>query len=185
MALLFVRHGSSSLNAGDPSDPRDMFRGWTSVPLSDFGRQTVRQTAAWFIGKPIHMLISSDMPRAAETAQMVGETIGIQPTLDQRLRPWHIGVLTGQVITPELKDYINKLQTADQNTPVPDGEAYNDFVQRYGSILPDLLRAGQQQNVVVVAHHRNALALSHMLYNKEPATEGPPDPGGIAAVTNE
>jgi len=181
--LYFVRHASTELNAGDPADPRDMFRGWTQAPLSDFGRKTTRQTAAWFRNRPVDAIISSDLPRAAETAQQIGQMVGIQPTFDPRLRPWHIGQLTGQLITPKLKEYVNDLQTKRQNEPVPGGEAYNDFLQRYGSALPEILQAAQQQNIVMVAHHRNSLSLAQLLYGKPTQTQGPPDPGGIALIT--
>lgn len=184
MALIFVRHGSSVLNAGDPADPRDMFRGWSDTPLSDFGRKTIAQTAAWLKGIPVQQIVSSDLPRAAETAQMIGQTIGAPVQLDQRLRPLNVGMLTGQVITPDLKKVLEDSHE-QRDVPIPGGESYNSFIQRYSSILPELLQSGQSGNTVVVTHHRNLLALPNMFFGKELKTQGPPDPGGVMALTGK
>lgn len=182
MALIFVRHGSSTLNAGDPSDPEDRFRGWSPVPLSDFGKKTVAQTAAWLQRIPISQIITSDMPRAMETAQMIAQPTNTPVTVDQRLRPLDVGILTGQKITPEGKKI---LEDSHQNKdlPIPGGETYRNFEQRYTSILPELLQAGQNQNIVVVTHHRNLLALPHLFFDQELKTKGPPEPGGAMALT--
>lgn len=184
MALIFVRHGSTNLNAGDPADPRDMFRGWTEAPLSDFGRKTVAQTAAWFRDVPVDQIVSSDLPRSAETAQMIGQTTKAPVQLDQRLRPLHVGVLTGQVITDDSKKILEQAHR-DRDVPIPGGESYNDFIRRYTSILPELVQAGQKANVVVVTHHRNLLALPHLFFGKELKTQGPPDPGGVLALSQK
>lgn len=182
MALLFVRHGSTALNAGDPADPRDYFRGWTQAPLSDYGVQTIKQTADWFRPVPLQAIYSSDLPRAVQTAQEIAKTTGAQVIPDQRLRPLHVGMLTEQLITPELKEILNKAHE-HKDMVIPGGESYNNFLQRYGSIMPDLLSTGQSGNIAVVTHHRNLLALPHMFFGKKSEVKGPPEPGGVMALT--
>lgn len=184
MALIFVRHGSTALNAGDPADPRDMFRGWSPVPLSDFGRKTLAQTASWLKNAKLSQIISSDLPRAVESAQIISKATGVPVTPDPRLRPLHVGNLTGKVITPELGKVLDQAHE-NRDMLIPGGETYNDFIRRYSSIFPELLQAGQQGNVVVVTHHRNLLALPHMFFGKELKTKGPPDPGGVMALTQK
>lgn len=184
MALIFVRHGSSRLNAGDPADPRDMFRGWSNVPLSDFGQKTVAQTAAWLKQVPVSQIVSSDLPRAVQTAQMISQATGATVQADPRLRPLNVGTLTGKVITPAGKQL---LEDAHENwdKPLPGGETYRDFINRYTSIFPELLQAGQQGNVVVVSHHRNLLALPHLFFGKPLQTKGPPEPGGVMVLSQK
>src|SRR6266581_6284322 len=108
MALIFVRHASSALNAGDPADPRDMFRGWSQIPLSAFGQKQMTKTANWLKQIPISQIVSSDLPRAAQSAQMIGQATGAKVSLDPRLRPLNVGQLTGQVITPELGKVLDR-----------------------------------------------------------------------------
>ena len=171
----------TALNAGDPNDPRDMFRGWSPVPLSDFGRKTMQQTAEWMKRMPIQQIISSDLPRAEESANMISQATGVPVTLDPRLRPLNVGALTGQVITPELKKVLDNAHTS-KDQPIPGGESYNDFMNRYKSIFPDLLQAAQNQNIAVVTHHRNLLALPYIFHGQEPKVKGPPEPGGVLAL---
>lgn len=181
MALIFVRHASSELNAGDPADPRDMFRGWSPVPLSKFGQKQMLKTANWLKQIPVSQIIASDLPRAAQSAQMIGQATGAKVNLDQRLRPLNVGQLTGQVITSELGKLLDQAHEQRDN-PIPGGESYNDFINRYKSILPELLQSSQQGNTVVVTHHRNLLALPEIFFGQKAKTQGPPDPGGVMVL---
>jgi len=181
MALIFVRHGSSALNAGDPADPRDMFRGWSPAPLSEFGQKQMAKTANWLKQVPISQIVSSDLPRAAQTAQMIGQVVGVQPKLDPRLRPLNVGQLTGQVITPELGKLLDQAHE-QRDMQIPGGESYNNFINRYKQILPELLQSGQQGNTVVVTHHRNLLALPEIFFGQKAQTKGPPEPGGVMVL---
>src|SRR5258708_615453 len=136
MALIFVRHGSTIQNAGDPADPKDQFRGWIDSPLSDFGRQTMAQTAAWFKNVPLTGIISSDLPRAVESAQMISQATGVPVKTDPRLRPLNVGNLTGQVIDDKGKQIMEDAHR-NRDMPLPGGESYNSFLQRYTSVLPE------------------------------------------------
>ena len=186
MALLFVRHGSTVLNAGDPADPRDYFRGWTPAPLSDFGHKTMAQTADWFQKNKVQLssIVSSDMPRSVQSAQHLSQATGVPVQIDQRLRPLNIGHLTEQLITPDNIKLLDQAQK-DHTMPLPGGESYSDFLNRYKSILPELLQAGQQGNVAVVTHHRNLLALPNIFFNQPITTKGPPEPGGVMVLTQK
>lgn len=184
MALIFVRHASTSLNAGDPAEPKDQFRGWTDAPLSDFGRTTMAQTAAWFRSVPLQGIISSDLPRAAESAEMISKATGVPVKYDPRLRPLNVGYLTGKDITPETAKVMEQAHQ-NRDMPLPGGESYNDFANRYAGIIPELLQAGQSGNVAVVTHHRNLLALPNMFFGKPLSTKGPPVPGGVMALTQK
>lgn len=185
MALLLIRHGSTSLNVGDPSDPKDQFRGsGVDLPLSDFGVKTGKETAAFFNKLPIHAIISSPMLRAQQMAQMLSQTTKAPIQTDERLRPWHLGVFSGQEITPKALKTLDAYQEQMPHVPPPgSNDAFNDFKSRTAQILPELLQAGQNQNVAIVAHHRTALMMASLLYNKPLEHTGPPLPGGVIAFT--
>jgi broad specificity phosphatase PhoE len=181
MALLLVRHGSTALNAGDPADPKDYFRGWIDTPLSDYGVKTMQKTAQWLSQFPIARVISSDLPRASQSAQMIGQAVGKQVELDPRLRSMNIGALTGKLITPENKRIVEQ---AHENPAqqLPGGESYGDFLNRYKGILPELLAAGQKQNIAVVTHHRNLLALPHLFFGQAPKVTDDSIPGSVVVL---
>ena len=70
-------------------------QGWREVPLNDRGREQAQELAAAAAGEGIAALWSSHAWRASETAAIVGEALGLEPRLDERLRESHRGVLGG------------------------------------------------------------------------------------------
>lgn len=88
MRLLLVRHGLSEWNAAG------RWQGWADPPLTDLGRAQAR-AAATSVGA-VDVLVSSDLHRARETAEIIGETLGVGPVLvDEGLRERHVGEYTG------------------------------------------------------------------------------------------
>jgi len=78
--LLLVRHGETDWNA----DGR--LQGQTDRPLSDFGRNQARRLAGELESEEIDAIYSSDLSRARETAEIVGERLGLPVALDPDLR---------------------------------------------------------------------------------------------------
>jgi broad specificity phosphatase PhoE len=87
--LLLVRHGETDWNA----DGR--LQGQTDRPLNDFGRRQARQLAADLEGDELEAIYSSDLARARETAEIVGERIGLRVVLDSDLREKDWGTWEG------------------------------------------------------------------------------------------
>lgn len=181
--LYIVRHGSTKLNAGDPADPIDYYRGWVDEPLSTFGVLTIIQTSEWFRGKNVDMIVSSPLARARETMEMISKVTNCSNwRLDTRLLPWHIGVFTGEAITDENKAVLLDLQIVQPWMAPPQGEPYNTFLKRYGPALQDYLERSKKLDIVLIAHHRNCLSVPVILQGKPPSMHGPPEPGGIIKV---
>jgi 2,3-bisphosphoglycerate-dependent phosphoglycerate mutase len=78
--LLLVRHGETDWNA----DGR--LQGHTDRPLSDHGRRQARKLAEELSGEEIEAVYSSDLARARETAEIVGDRLGLPVELDPELR---------------------------------------------------------------------------------------------------
>lgn len=78
--LLLVRHGETDWNA----DGR--LQGHTDRPLSDYGRRQAWQLAEELEGEQLDAIYSSDLARARETAEIVGERLGLPVELDPDLR---------------------------------------------------------------------------------------------------
>jgi len=86
--VLLVRHGQSEWNA----DGR--WQGQADSPLSDLGRRQARE-AARAIGA-VDAIWSSDLQRAAETAAIIAQDIGVGPVvLDPDLRERDAGEYSG------------------------------------------------------------------------------------------
>ena len=88
-SLLLVRHGETDWNA----DGR--LQGQTDRPLSDFGRRQARQLADELADEELEAIYSSDLSRARETAEIVGERLGLPVVLDPDLREKDWGTWEG------------------------------------------------------------------------------------------
>ena len=87
--LLLVRHGETDWNA----DGR--LQGQTDRPLSEFGRRQARQLADELAAEELEAIYASDLSRARETAEMVGERLGLATVLDPDLREKDWGTWEG------------------------------------------------------------------------------------------
>lgn len=107
MRLWLVRHGQSTWNL------ERRLQGQThDVPLTEVGHEQASRAGGELAGLgvgPAARLLSSDLLRAWQTAVVIGQALGIDPTPDERLREQHYGVLQGRL-------------TADLRAePVPEG----------------------------------------------------------------
>jgi broad specificity phosphatase PhoE len=87
--LLLVRHGETDWNA----DGR--LQGQTDRPLSDYGRRQALQLADELESEEFEAIYSSDLARARETAQIVGDRLEIPVELDPYLREKDWGTWEG------------------------------------------------------------------------------------------
>jgi broad specificity phosphatase PhoE len=160
--LVYVRHGATALNKGGSEE---RLRGWLPLPLSDLGEKQAGQTArrlARIIPTP-DTFVSSDLPRALQTAGTIGQAIGMDPTPDTRIRDWNTGKLAGQKVEDVLPQLQYFVQHPDE---APDGgEPLNEYRQRFEPAMRERVAAPGIH--LVVGHARGATIL-----------EGAADPEG-------
>jgi broad specificity phosphatase PhoE len=87
--LLLVRHAETDWNA----DGR--LQGQTDRPLSDFGRRQAQRLAGELEREEIEAIYSSDLSRTRETAEILGERLGLPVALDPELREKDWGTWEG------------------------------------------------------------------------------------------
>lgn len=85
--LLLLRHGETTYNA------TGRMQGQLDTELSDVGRAQAAAAAEYFAAKEpgLTRIISSDLMRAHDTAKAIGETCGIDVSVDKRLRETYLG----------------------------------------------------------------------------------------------
>jgi broad specificity phosphatase PhoE len=161
-----VRHGATAFN-GESGVSVDKERGWSNVPLTLEGRKQALAAGVRLKGRGIGAIVSSDLNRAIETAQIIGEVLGIKPQYSFRLRPWDLGNLTTRImseVTPEIRNYAKN----HPDKPVPDGESFNDFRRRAFDGFAAALRRNTSRKLLIVAHHRIERLIAGWQANKQP-----------------
>src|SRR3569623_193897 len=78
--LLLVRHGETDWNA------EGRLQGHTDRPLNDHGRRQAKEVAERLAGEGADAIYASDLLRAKETAEIVGERRGVPVVVDADLR---------------------------------------------------------------------------------------------------
>jgi 2,3-bisphosphoglycerate-dependent phosphoglycerate mutase len=87
--LLLVRHGETDWNAVG------RLQGHTDRPLTNFGRRQAQRLAGELESEELEAIYSSDLARARETAEIVGERLGLAVVLDPDLREKDWGTWEG------------------------------------------------------------------------------------------
>ena len=146
--------------------------GWYDTSLTDLGREQAEKTGRFLestIDSTDIQIFSSDLRRAAETAEIIGKQLQKQVTLDPRLREMSYGEAEGK---PQdwFRDRI-KPQPADGNRldhrVYAGAESRGEVSERVGAALTDILRKGARDTVIV--SHGFASTFLVMAWMKVPA----------------
>ena len=149
-ALYFVRHGQSTWNLerrvqGQQDEPE----------LTELGRQEAADAAARLLGAArIALLLSSDLTRAVQTAEIIGEALRLTPVVTPLLREQSLGSLEG-LSTRQATDALAGVDLTDADRRYGGGESRNDVVLarvRHLLVDPRLDRLEEGAGVALVSH---------------------------------
>lgn len=147
--IYFVRHGQTEWNL------IRKFQGQTDIPLNEVGRQQARLAAQQLGEKNFDVMYSSDLSRAAETADIINACHNLDIVRDARLRERCFGKFEGHTIAETREKYpeLRKGYEEDKlNFKIPGGESRLEFIRRVGGMLDDIHRNHDGQTVAVVSH---------------------------------
>jgi broad specificity phosphatase PhoE len=160
--ILLARHGET-----DDNLPPLRFQGFRDTPLNDTGRIQAHQLAAEVASAGIRSLWSSDLSRAAETAEIVCARIGLRPRLDSRLREADRGEWEGHLfidIEREYPELYVAWRRAGADWRFPGGESLGEQMERVSAALDDV-RQTEQLPALVICHGGSIRA---MLCKRDP-----------------
>lgn len=163
-----IRHGSTALNS---EGSQDRIRGWSDVPLSPEGHKEAEETAEQLKDSGIQVLFHSDLSRAKDTAEAIRKVTGAKLVSTPKLRPWHVGTLTGtssESAHPVLADHAKN----KPHEPVPGGESFSEFKNRVFEGVQEAKEQAKGRVYGLVTHHRverllNAWSAEGMPDNKK------------------
>lgn len=149
ITLILLRHGETEWNLtgrwqGQAAD----------TPLTDLGREQARIVARRLRSYRISAIYSSDLLRAFETAQIVGQALGLTPMAEPGLRESDIGAWTGLTwdeITARFPDEVTAM-FAGQDVRRGGGESYGEMQARLAAALDRIIARHAGQTVLLVGH---------------------------------
>ncbi len=148
--VVIVRHAETVDNAAR------VWQGHKDTELSDRGREQVQAAAPHLAAYAPALIVSSDLRRAASTADAIAGLTGREVRLDARLREVHVGEWEGLHADEVRARYPDVIAALDRGEDAPrgvTGETRADVAQRAGGALREIadeLKSGE--TAIVVAH---------------------------------
>jgi broad specificity phosphatase PhoE len=147
--IWLLRHGESTWNASG------LVQGQAEGPeLNAAGRAQVAAVSEVVSRLPVTTIISSDLPRAGETASIISHRLDMAWVSDVDLRERDFGCAQGRPLAdlgPEWSG-IDGNRVVDADARPPGGESLHDLSQRVDRFFTRLAQRRQGGDVLVVTH---------------------------------
>jgi 2,3-bisphosphoglycerate-dependent phosphoglycerate mutase len=147
--LCLIRHGETDWNA------EGRLQGAIDIPLNAVGVSQAQAAARSLREQGFDALYCSDLQRARMTAEIIGDSLHLQPRIDARWRERHLGLLQGltrEEASARFPDAYGTLKARRPDYLPPEGEAIDALVARVEAVLSHIAREHAGQSVVVVSH---------------------------------
>jgi probable phosphoglycerate mutase len=146
-AILLARHGET-----DDNRPPLRFQGWRDTPLNATGLRQAEELAERVADLGLRSLWTSDLMRALQTAEIVGERLALQARVDPRLREANRGRWEGRTfheVAREERDSYSAWMRAGDGWRFPGGESLREQQDRVTASVEDARRAGHLPALLV------------------------------------
>ncbi|MDO4910369.1 MAG: histidine phosphatase family protein [Corynebacterium sp.] len=149
--LILLRHGETTYNH------EGRMQGHMDTPLTDNGREQARRAGEALREAGITRILASDLSRAHETATIIGEMLGLEVTVDPRLRETHLGDWQGMKHVDIDEQYPgDRARWAYREDWAPNGgETRTQVIARSRPVIQDLMVSypeWEHQTVLMVSH---------------------------------
>ncbi|HLF25026.1 MAG TPA: histidine phosphatase family protein [Anaerolineae bacterium] len=149
MMLILIRHGQTDWNA------TGRWQGQADPPLNAAGRAQAHQTALELQAQRLDVLVSSDLRRARETAEIIAAAINRDVILEPRLREVNLGEWQGLYSDDIRARWPGEMQLwLDMPLAArpPNGESIQELAARVLAAVDELAARYPDRRVGLVAH---------------------------------
>ena len=147
--LYLIRHGQSAGNA------EGRFGGHSPTPLSELGMEQAKLTAAALAREKIHVIYSSDLHRAVQTAEPLAKLLDLPIIKTDAFRERHVGVLQGLTFDESKaafpKDYYALVNRSVHHV-ITEGESYSHLLRRATNALREIFHVHRGERVAIYSH---------------------------------
>ena len=130
-----------------------MVGSWTDWDLSELGRQqadNIGRNLVDYTGGAPFVLYSSDLKRAAQTAEAVGRHLGLTPILQQELRERNLGKCCGKSVQ-WLRENLECPEKTVDDRLFSDAESRRDAWNRLLPFFNEIMK-NHEENIIIVSH---------------------------------
>lgn len=151
VTLYLVRHGESQSNVLNVLSSYPELKGRTERHLTTRGERQAKEAGEKLRDEGIDVIIASPLTRTLETAQAIGDIIGVPVFKDIRLRETDFGAYNTESADLFFLKYTNPREriTTDGSDGVESSLSLRDRVE---SLLFDIAEEFPRQKVVLVSH---------------------------------
>jgi isoleucyl-tRNA synthetase len=121
-------------------------------PLTEKGKEQILRVAKKLKKEKIDLIISSDLLRTKQTAEILAKELGVKVIFDKKLRDIKAGVFEGKTIkehTSFWKSYEERFAKAPRG-----GESYNQVKMRIYNFFKALEKRYSEKTILIVGHQR-------------------------------
>lgn len=162
--LVLIRHGETDWNV------EGRYQGQADPPLNARGLAQARRTAESLRGVGLAALYSSPLRRAAQTAAVIAETLGLAVHFEPRLMEIHLGVWQSRLTEAIQREYpalFRQWERAPWETRIPEGETLRQVRARVYAAADEIISRHAGETVGLVSH-RIPIALLKIRYQHLP-----------------
>jgi phosphoglycerate mutase len=152
--IYFIRHGQ---------DDEEYIGGWSDVSLTEEGIEEIKKSSTWIQNNlNIKMIITSDILRATETAQIIGEKLNLDYLETDSLREQNKGDFNGLKKSLLSEEKLEFLKNVTIYTIFPNGESLMDLKVRIENIMEKILALDDDTLIVT---HRGVINMIYIILN--------------------
>jgi probable phosphoglycerate mutase len=146
--LTVIRHGETEWNMKGKQQGHD------DSPLTETGiKQAEAITRS--LEPEFDCMMTSDLGRAARTAEIIGEALGLDIIKHRGLRERHLGIMQGLT----MEEFMNKhpeeygaFRSGDSSYVIPGGESIGQRYSRVVAAFMDIAATYTGKNILIVTH---------------------------------
>ncbi len=147
-SIVLIRHGQSKYQV------EGLTSGWTDTDLTELGQRQAVALASRLkeeLGDIPFQIYCSDLKRAFQTAQIVGNGLGLELHQEPKLREWNNGVAAGKSVE-EAKAYaLERTHPLLDWEQYPQAETWREFHSRVADCIAFLTK--DQENPLLLITH--------------------------------
>ena len=140
---------------------RGFATGWLPGRLTERGRANAADMGRRRRDDGIAAVFSSDLRRAADTAEIAFGTTNIPILYDWRLRECDFGEHNGSPSSEVGRDRLTYV-----DTPYPGGESHHQAITRVAKVFPDLSTRWHGRRIMLIGHLATYRALEHAAHGR-------------------